>query len=462
MRLIPRSDDGSMLLAMLATIVTAGLIVVLVASTMQAQSTTRFDRSFTGVIQTADAGVQEAYYRLNNEHLSLEVGQTSAIFENEVNGERVRWQARRTSPRGFEVVSVGTAADGTERTVVAGIEQQSLFFPGAFGDRLVALNGTSTQIDSYESRTPPGQCPSPAVSDRCWGTDTDFGTRRGALGTNGNFNFAGNTKVLRAILYDWLANPGTGVTATNPGGSRCSGNPCTPEILRFQDEPLDYGSDEQMRFIEQKLASCGGTASHGTPRELGQAVWGGSHPNAPPAVIRPFSTAAADNRGSPADPGWNNYYCADSIQVLGNVHLHASASPATPVVVFVRDSYSQAGHRRVNCPDCPNQMNTQWRQVRPRAGALQIYVKTEAANQGANVMIAQHAVFAGVIYAPRATCGSSGNAGSHIYGSIICRNVDNVGNWRFHFDEALADFGRAIYSIATWSEDGTATLVEQP
>jgi hypothetical protein len=100
--------------------------------------------------------------------------------------------------------------------------------------------------------------------------------------------------------------------------------------------------------------------------------------------------------------------------------------------------------------------------VRPAAGALQIYVKTEAANKGANVMIDQHAVFAGVVYAPRATCGSSGNAGTHIYGSIICRNVDNVGNWRFHFDEALADYGRAIYSVSTWAEDNTATLVTPP
>jgi hypothetical protein len=449
------SERGSMPLALLASIVVAGLVSVLVASVMRSEQTVRFDRSFTNVVQVADAGVHDAVHQLNNQLLLVDIGDTAGPYATTLNDEVANWQIERLSEREFEITSQGTSADGVSRTVIARVEQQSLFFPGAFGDRLVAMNGTSTQIDSYESRT--ANCAGNTDPDKCWGYGTlaeDFGTGKGALGTNNDFDFSGNVKVLRAILYDWLENPATPstVTAANPGGDRCKGNPCTAEVLGFEDEKLDYGSDAQMAFIDDKFEACDGVNAAGVSREQGKWLLGDSKNNAPAAVLKPYSTADADNEGSPADPGWGNYYCADSLQIIGDVVLE-DASREKPVVIFLRDSYSQAGHTYVNCPGCPANMNQHWRQVRPVAGALQIYVSTEAPSKGANVMIDQHATFAGVVYSPRATCGSSGNAGAHIYGSMICRDIDNVGNWRFHFDTALADYGRGRYAIASWREE---------
>lgn len=449
-------DQGSIPMALLASIVVAGLVIVLTATILQSERSVRFDRAYTDVVQTADAGLQTAYHRLNEaaadpttypELAALDVGDVSAEFTTELNGSTATWTVERVSARQYEVTSTGETTDDVARTVVATVEKDSLFFPGAFGDRLVAMNGTSTQIDSYESTS--ATC-LPTTATTCWGTDADFGTRKAALGTNNDFDFSGNVKVLRGILYDWKNNPGSGVTAAKPGGDRCKGNPCTvADVIRTDDKKLEYGSDEQMQFIADKLAACP------SAQNMGNWVLGNSKKN-DPTVVLPLPPGA--NGGSPADPTHTQYYCADSLQVVGDVVLGAGASPDVPVVIFVRNSFSQAGHTIVNLAcaandSCTNNFNSNWRTVRPKAGSLQVYVQTEAAAKGANVMIDQHAVFAGVVYAPRATCGSSGNAGVHVYGSMICRNIDNVGNWQFHYDEALSDVSRGSFTMATWREE---------
>ncbi|MBS3941958.1 MAG: hypothetical protein KG028_13455 [Actinobacteria bacterium] len=437
-------------MSLLVSIVVAGIIVVLTATILQSHNTVRFDRSFTQAVQVADAGVQEAYHRLATGQITLPVGGVAGPFTTTLGADAANWEITRTGGRTYEVVSDGTMdADGVARRVVVALEEKSLFFPGAFGDRLVAMNGTSTNIDSYESGTPDVNCAGNAVPTQCWGApwNTPGGTGKGALGTNENFDFSGNVNVSRAILYDWRDNPpaaGT-VTTTNPGGSRCDGNPCTSDVLRMEADRLDYGSDAEMQFIIDKLDNCDG-------HEMPETVLGSKKED---SVLRPQNSDPAANQGSPADPGWDNYWCADTLQINGDVVLE-DASPETPVVIFLNESYKQNGHTNVNCPECGSlNMNKleDVRSIRPKAGTLQIYVRSQAPTKGANVLIDTHSVFAGVVYAPRAGCGSSGNAGVHIYGAMICRRIDNVGNWAFHYDESLHDTGRGLYSIGSWREE---------
>jgi hypothetical protein len=477
------SNEGSIPLALLASIVTAGLITALVGTVLQSERTVRFDRSFTTVVQAADAGVQQAYHQLSNEPA---LGDDALIdtesdtwpqgpFTLESNGMTAEWYIDRLSPSTFEVESTGEAQDGTRRTVVSTIDRDALFFPGAFGDQLVGLQGQSTRVDSYESAST--SCPG-GDPDTCWGhpADNPFGTGKAALGTNGSYNFSGNVEtVRRAILYDWEGNPPTpgSVTATNPGGSRCEGsgatNPCNETVLRMVDDKLEFGSDTEMAFINDKLGQCSADqwlhestnpGLKGISRGENVTRIGGSHPDAPRAQLVPYSTDPADNQGSPADHGWNNYWCADSIQIVGHVDLQASAE--TPVVIFVQDSYSQASQRHVAWPGGAADRNKTWsnnltlqRSQRPVASKLQLFVASDtAAGSTANISIANQAVFAGVVYAPRSVCsGESSNASADVYGSLICRTIQNVGNWRFHFDEQLADITRDTYTVATWREE---------
>lgn len=472
MRLI-RSEDGSLPMALLVSIVTAGLITALVATVIQSERTVRFDRSFTTVVQAADAGVQEAYHMLSAGLLDMEVSdEVQGPFTGQSNGMTYEWTIDRLDARVFEVVSDGEAEDGTTRRVVARIEKDALFFPGAFGDQLVGLQGNSTHIDSYES----GSDTCTGDPDLCWGDDPNndpYGTAKAALGTNGDFVFKGNSEsIRRALLYDWIENPpdeGT-VTDENPGGSRCEDSgatgkqPCVEDVLRMEDDPLEYGTDAEMAFITHKIDQCDDDQwlrNSGMPGvERGDEVTYIGEKNGPVAELSPYSTKAADNEGSPADEGWENYWCADSVQVLGHVDV-VDATPETPVVIFIQDSYSQASQQQVNWPGDRNtqfnQMDTTngWRSERPKASTLQLFVASDLPEGStANVSIANQARFAGVVYGPRSICsGASSTASANIYGALICRTISNVGNWKFHYDEMLGDITRDTYTVATWREE---------
>lgn len=462
-RLRTRPEDavgqqGSLPLALLATIVVVGIVGALLARVITNEEATRFDRGFTEVLHAADAGLQEAYFRLNTGALksSISIGGQSAVVSGSTDNGEFRWVAERQSARGWLVRSTGTEG-GIERTVVADVTERPRFFPGAFGDELVALNGQSSQVDSYESTTPVGACPSPAEPTKCWGTSVPFGTGNGALGTNEDFDFDGPAEVHRAVLYNWSGYPGTGATATNPGGSRCDGPPCTPEVLRIEDDPLNYGSDEAMKFIFDKLDACTAAQTRGTAAT--GWVFGGTSNN--PYELSPYDADPAEPPAGidPASPAHLDYYCADRLTINGDV-IVTGASATNPVVIFVRDSVkvSKSG-TLVNCPGC---QSNDPRGTRPKSPHLQIYSASDLTSSGANVFLKAQSMFAGTIYAPRARCGTDqgeqGAAGVDFYGSMVCGSVQNVGNWKFHFDDALGDYGADMYGISAWLEDVTAAV----
>src|SRR5688572_16394746 len=58
-------DTGSMIIALMAVVVASGLMISVTTYAVAAQRQVRFDRSHVSVIQGADAGLNEAIYRLN-------------------------------------------------------------------------------------------------------------------------------------------------------------------------------------------------------------------------------------------------------------------------------------------------------------------------------------------------------------------------------------------------------------
>jgi len=266
------SDDGSMPLALLAAIIVAALITVTVSTTITGQRAARFDRDFTEVLHGADAGVQQALYQLNAAPEQLEAALTAQpapnpprtpTYSGTIDDTDYEWYAEQTAPRQWQVTSTGDLV-GRDRVVVAAIEERAQFFPGAFGDQLVALNGTSSQIDSYNS----GTCTTPAEQCQWGSTNGDpyqsvYGTGNGGLGSNEIIDVTGNPETKHIFLYDWDDNPGQGATSTDPGGDRCNGesagSPCislgTVKTIGYR---LDYGSDAEMSFIEDKLGACAG------------------------------------------------------------------------------------------------------------------------------------------------------------------------------------------------------------
>ena len=472
LRLRP-SEAGSIPLALLVAIIVAGLVTVLTARIITGERQVRFDRSFTESFHVADAGVQQAVFQLNAgvyDHVvdnweegdpeTWESPENTTTFGDDTYRWRLRWQV--DEPRSWHVISTGTQ-DGVSRTVQATIEERPLFFPGAFGDTLIAFNGTSTSVDSYNS----GSCTTP-VEDCEWGTNADYGTGNGAVATNGDFDFSGNTTIRpnSAFLYDWEANRANGITDDDPFGDRCVGTPCTPTHVSTVDEPLDYSSNAQMAFIENALQDCDGSG-----QDLGEIVFDDDTPTARPDLfdthgkLKPYDVEDATwDVTDPVDPAFANYYCADSLQFREDTHLSPAATTDHPVVIFVRDFVTVKNQVKVACEttdgsECPNSMPNNSLppdDVRPKASRLQVYVEADAGSNGvtgSNITYASNSVFGGVVYAPRSRCGGPGGASVDIFGAIICGSMDNVGNWRFHYDDQLGTHGTNVYGVTHYTEE---------
>lgn len=458
-RHVIRSEEGSLPMALLATIVVAGLIAVVITRSVAGEGAVRFDRNFSESLQVADVGVSRGLFALNEDRQDA-LPTVSAPGTETVDGISYEWWAEQQGPREWEVTSEATSND-VSRRVVATIEELPLFFPGAFGDRLIALNGTSTDIDSYNSHP---ACTSFTRECRWGSTTTDpyqqpFGTGNGSLGTNDKFTFEGNTSIRPggAFLYDWLQNPGTGLTASDPFGTRCDGNPCTATYTSTVDERLDFAAPSRMGFITDKFTSSGGCHNNANPRQ--KADWRiGAKGTTTEVVSYATSRGQTPTNNDPTDPAFDNYYCAHSLEVLGNLKLADSVTPENPVVVFVKDyvKIPNSG-TRVGCHNADASIwcaKSDYRRITPQASRLQIYVAgiPHASATAGDVSLKSQVMFAGIIYAPRSRCGGDGNAGADVYGVMMCGTMDNVGNWDFHYDDALGVAGAGQYNVAFWQE----------
>lgn len=431
------SDDrGSLPMALLFVVIATTLMGAMLGSVAQGQRSTRFDRNFTQSLHGADAGINAAYHQLQSGYLQTQPlsgtpQQTATYTTTQADGTQVSWYAQRAAGLSWRVVSTGTF-QGVDRQVTATITERPRHYNGVFGDSLAGLNGTSTVIDSYDS----GTCTSPAAVCQ-WGTDATCGTCTAAVGTNNTFNWSGNGFVSHIVLHDWAANPATGVTGANPGGNRCNGLVCTSSSVESRDPRLDYSSDTAMKPIFDKLTSCSGRATYNQDVVFTNTT------------IAPYNSGAQPN-ANPLNALNTNFHCYRSITFKGDVTL-SGASPATPVVIFVRDyvKFDKVGccGPVVNCVGCSD---ANPRGVRPVPSNLQIFVASQVVSGGGDINAQNRTLFAGVIHAPRARC--LGDTNVHIYGSIVCAVVDNVGNWQFHYDDQLSLLGSAAFDVTHWAE----------
>lgn len=470
-----RGEDGSIPLALLASIIVAGLVGALFVRVIGSEEQVRFDRAFTEALPVADVGVNRGLFALNN---GLPVPGDLSPDVASVDGTTYEWYGAASGPRAYEVTSTSTTASGVSRKVVARIEEDPLFFPGAFADKLVGLNGTSSKVDSYNSDP---ACSGPA-EDCGWGTDKHFGTANGSLGTNDIFDFSGNVTIRpnSAYLYDMKGNPPVGATEPDdPFGHRCDvgNNPdnlCTRTYVEGIPEKLDLTTQFRMGFIRNKF---GGGPCDTATRSEGNWLPSGATPLTSYAdtLTDPVARDAAKSGSDPTHGDFKNYYCADTLQFAEDLKLDPSVSPANPVVVFVRDSVKIVGQGTkgtvVACYGADNSTvcdakthpggdnkPVQNRQVLPESARLQIYVLGGGSSSGNNVTFGSGSRFAGVIYAPLSRCGgaSGGNSGGadiDIYGAAICKFMDNVGGWRFHYDDALGTYGTGQWAVGYWTEE---------
>jgi hypothetical protein len=419
------SDErGSLPLALLAVIVFAGLMTVVVATTITGQRSARFDRDFMQVVNAADGAVQEVLARVNSGALPVESLQAGEqCDQSELDGSDYRWCAE-ADPDGkrIEVRATGYL-NGVARTVVAELHELPAIPFVAFTENFARMPGAN-QVDSFNSTLP--QC---GGSWACvWGLGG------GIIASNDEVYIGGSSSGVDEIhLYDWENNPDferCEQTGQGGGTSLCTNPAPTPKMPR-----LDYKND--LLFIEE-LFNAPDPRCHYLDTWKASAQPGGD-PNNATVQLRP-------------PPGDAEYYCIDNLVFDRNVVLADSGGsllvdkprPVTddPIILFVKSSVTVAHQKKIGCTNCaPNQKP-------PLPTHLRIY------SISGEVEIRNHAHVASIIYAPKAMCTSkASNANATLYGAMICDSIDNQGAWELYYDQALFDDGTGRYRIASWREE---------
>lgn len=423
-------ERGSVPLALLVVMIMAGLTSIVYARATADQRSVRADNEFTTAIHAAEAGVEEATFRLNNH---LVVG-SSAAGTGSAGDYDYAWTATKMPGNPWTVTSTGTGPDAVSRTVVAELTDQPVFFASLATHLGISFTG-GNKADSYNSRTQV-RCsgrPAPLTSTvSCYGIIASNGPiNMGSSG--GDTNYADRVRV-----HDW-ANP------QNNGPQRCGPSNsiyCAPPFRENVDRPLDIR--QAVPLVEEMLAGC--PASPPSWRASDHATGSG---NNRVAVLNPSHAPVQTTIGP--------VYCYGELHFDVNTTVPASFTADNGLFVVVRNQIKVEGAVSVNCPVCaggfPAPPN------RPAARRLQIFTLAQDTGSGSNVLAAvqvrQHAKIAAAIYAPDASCGNNqSNAQVEIYGSLVCKTVLNQGGWQFHYDEdLLGGLTSGEYDIHRWREE---------
>jgi hypothetical protein len=393
-------QEGSLVLALLASVIVGGLVVTVVATTLTGQRGTRDDRAYQTAINGADAAMQQAVSYISQlpdgepplaacvEGTPGEgcvVSLESLGFDEALgDGATLDWSATQVNEARWELRGSGFVGD-VERVVEAVIAKEAFFRIGAFGDKGVTARGDNW-VRSFDAISPG------------W-------TGRGSVGSNGEIRLVGNARSDIAALF----GPATCVPSSNG---------CDPDNISINNFPDVFDVGAVLEAIEDNRdLMCG------------------------PSLGTLTDAAVTWVRG--------NVYCYTSVQLPDDAVVTLAGPADESVVVFVDDVVSFGNRAQINCspPACRDDGTSH-----PDTGQLQIY------STGSEVRIGNHSQLAFALAAPIADCkGNPSNAQATIYGSMLCGDLTNQGGWNFVFDERLANLSMGAWQITDWREEHANT-----
>lgn len=406
-----RSERGSLPVVMLAIMVVGSLVTVLAGTVVIGQGQTRFDQSFEQSLPIAETGLERMVYLVRS-------GQRLDDFsltETQVAGGRYSGAAGRTG-RKWALTAIGTASDGTSRTLRLTIDMESVFGVAAYGRTQVDLNG-SNSADSYRSGTfselrvftelgggsnicRSGLPADPFSSSDSPGTRMCTPTGKGVVATNAELFLKGGVigSVDRAEIHyarEGIADPLPDATGFCSGVSTT----CDSAKLKYFREPIVADPD----------------------------------PVVPPADLANLGSFAAATL-----PAGRQLYTNMTL----DRNTVVQGTPENPTIVYLTGTLTIPNGEVVNF-----RKNTLNNWVPKPAPGLLIF----SAGIGPALRFGNHASFSGAVYAPRATF--SGGAAGNIYGSMVTGSISTQGSWNFHYDEALGDVDTETrYVVSGWAE----------
>lgn len=431
-----RNADGSIILALLAALVIGGIVVTLMATTVVGQRQVRFDRNFGNAIHAADSGVHAALTAVNHAEVDpdnpqpvgtvIEVDQANAMTGAGDTDTEFWYTATKESKTRWEVEAWGEARQETRRRVKATVEIPPIFQYAAFAKVNVGTSGDNC-ADSYDSDTPQA-----------------LDTGKGVIGTNGNINIANSTSACTdgIELHDFFDDP---------------------------DNPFDDDQDDiEARVDICNSASCqkfheleedGGKIFGLFPTPLVIDDWWIGRSLSEGRDVRPDSSTnptygeSCNGDGSVPnsltftedDPPPPGVLCAGSGGVSFTGSSNDVISLSGPVVIYTSGPVSVDGSILVNCDGCePPAVGSL-----PAGPDLQIYSSFSSDTTG--MTIRQQTQIGALLYAPHAVC--DGGADVHVWGAIVCQEMQNSGTWNFHFDQSSRTPSATSFRITHWYEE---------
>ncbi len=394
-----RSDEqGSLLLALLLSIAVSGLLAASLVTLRQSSREVRSDRAFTFAIQVADAGLNQALQFVNN----APEGTTSLTSDDVVGVGNTADTALRNENFSWTAEWDATAREW-ELTATSTVDGRTRRIEASASK--IGIFQTGAFADDYLAFTSNHVADSYPIENV------------GSIGSN-------NT-----IIIDNNAEPDVVVIAGDAtctqGNETCEGETNQGHSYLIQpSNRFDIAAITTM-IDEDISANCPGAAD-----------------------LEPVTFATEAELTAYFSGG--GVFCFSQL-TIGWAGLPVSWQPDAETVIYVTGDVNIGNGARLNCTGCNAGGGTL-----PNAYLLQMYTQGD-------VTLGNQSELGFAVAAPEGACGPGGqsSAGTHVYGSMICNELDNQGGWAFHYDTRLLSLGAETYSITRWREEvGDSTSFE--
>ncbi len=392
-------DRGSVALAMMVIVIVTILVVTMLAAAQIGLRGSRRAGDSANALQLADAGINHA-----TKAITAQTAGTTSFTGGSSLGTAGSYSYTATKDGTvWRLSSIGTAATGVRRRVVADAVDEPTFGNAFFGLTSVALKGTA---DSYTGPS------NPCSSDPAYGV----------VGSNGTIAFTGGGGAKNCRGGSGWSYAADGCTFSGqtsiPQGTGGSGA-CPPA-------PYSYTTSQ--KFNPPPVSVPSGLANEGAfTCPTNGTIPSGTH----------LYTSVTLNHG-----------CRVATTGTGQSVIYVTG----PVTIGVGSGNC---NNLINAPPgaCGSNFSSfpsTWFEAGWTA-KLQLNV----AGNG-QVSFANNTIFWGVINAPNSfvTAAGGGTPQVDVFGSVLANSTSSAAQFRFHYDQALRQqFSTGQYQITNWREE---------
>lgn len=427
--LVTRSDEGSLIIAMLGVMILTSVVSIGMATVITGQHATRHDQTFAQALTGAESGLDSMVAQVKASPSATSFAPlTGTDASTGVTYRTTVTYAAGTSS--WLVDSVGTATRAGQtvtREVQETIKVAGLYDVPLFGDTaLTAQSGSGVGI--YDS------------------------------GTNGNAAATScavlpDTGVL-GLLATTMCTPSQ--TATGPAATNGSLTASGGDLSNFSEIDIDNATANSAINPTATGTCVGDSTVCSSSTVVSQ----------PQKLIYPDSTACSSGIGATASTiTGSNYLAAGAVyNLVGDLTLNAAVTAnltnlsASAITLCFNSNLviPSLGAAGVTVPWNSYVSSVLPLQYTPRPPATLQFIDTATSGSSSTIYIGDglnpETAISAVIYAPHANCVINGHL--DLYGTLICGSVSAPGGVTVHYDSQLKAVGAAeqTVSVSNWHE----------